>query len=221
MWHTPSGTRYLQGAEAVLAKTAIGVMVDNLEEEIRHPDNSWTCGVRIFDTMDARQKLALLATVTNALLRPDVPEPPLNAINEGAIAAIFESLPVYVEIEIDGQDSDWSDYPEMDLYSWRRLILEAAKTDGTSGDFEFPTEDCRDKGKWDLLIGCLADQILWDDDWADEEIQDADPDAAVAHKDRMGIDDDYYLDVAPDPTDKKLAEARQILKALLGEAGAP
>jgi hypothetical protein len=106
MWHTPTGTRYLQGAEALLVKTAIGVMVDSIEEEIRHPDNSWACGVRIFDSMDARQRLALLATVTNALLRPDVPELPLNAINEGAIAAICESLPVYVEIEIDGEDSD-------------------------------------------------------------------------------------------------------------------
>jgi hypothetical protein len=160
MWHTPKGVRHLQGAEAALLKEAIGLIKDHLEEEIDYPDNPWECGVRIFDGMDGRQKLAQLAIVSNALFRADVSELPLNAINEATVAAIFESLPVNVEIEIDAESSDWSDHPEMDLRTWRRLIRQAFIEDGVPGDFEVPSEECRDKETWNSLIGYLSDLIL-------------------------------------------------------------
>jgi hypothetical protein len=217
MWHTPDGVRYLQGAEAALLKEAIALIWDHLEEEIDYPDNPWECGIRIFDGMEGRQKLALLATVSNALFRADVPELPLNAIHEATVAAIYESLPVNVALEIEAEDFDWSDSPEMDLRTWRRLILAAFVEDGAPSDYPLPAIECRDQGEWDLLIGCLSDYVLWGDDWADEEIMDADPETARERKRRFGINDDYYLAVAPDPTDSELDVARDTLKHLLSD----
>jgi hypothetical protein len=217
MWHTPVGLRYLQGAEAALLKEAIGLIWDHLEEEIAYPDNPWECGIRIFDGMEGRQKLALLATVSNALFRAEVPEPPLNALHEATVAAIYESFPVSVAIEIDAEDLDWSDSPEVDLRTWRRLILAAFVEDDPPSDYPLPGIECCDQEEWDLLIGCLADYVLWDDDWADEEIMDADPETARKRKRRLGINDDYYLAIAPDPTDGELDMARAILKRLLSD----
>jgi hypothetical protein len=67
------------------------------------------------------------------------------------------------------------------------------------------------------FVGCLSDYVHWDDDWADEEIMDADPDIARERKRRFGINDDYYLAVAPDPTDSELDAARAVLKRLLSD----
>ena len=44
------------------------------------------------------------------------------------------------------------------------------------GDEDLPTEDCQDKGEWHLLIACLEDGVLWDNDFESDTTLDADPD---------------------------------------------
>jgi len=44
-----------------------------------------------------------------------------------------------------------------------------------------------------MLISCLTDAVLWDEDWKDSEsLLDADPKSGRAVKEMLGIDDDYY-----------------------------
>ncbi len=52
---------------------------------------------------------------------------------------------------------------------------------------------------------CLTDAVLWDEDWRDSEsLLDADPKASRAVKEVLGIDEDYYVAVPPDPTDEEM-----------------
>ena len=70
---------------------------------------------------------------------------------------------------------------------------------------------------WEILVDCLADRILWGDD--DYEMGnlflDADPSEGRARMDLMGIEDDYFTEIAPDPTDEQLQEIRRLLRSLL------
>ena len=74
-------------------------------------------------------------------------------------------------------------------------------------DDSLPSPDCKDLEEWDLLIQCLADGVLWDDDWKDtEDFLDADPETSRAMKKLLRIDEDYYVDIPPDPSDEELED---------------
>jgi hypothetical protein len=67
---------------------------------------------------------------------------------------------------------------------------------------ELVGSDSEDLDEWDVLIGCLADAVLWDEDWKDaEDHLDVDPKAGRAVRKLLGIDEDYYVAVSRDPTD--------------------
>ena len=69
---------------------------------------------------------------------------------------------------------------------------------------------------WQFLLDFLANQILWDDgDYENaDDFVDKDPRARAALKEMMGIDQDYFTAVAPDPTDTELAAIRKQLRKL-------
>ncbi len=76
--------------------------------------------------------------------------------------------------------------------------------------------------KWDYSkkrksVGRLEGQILWDYDWEMEEQLDAAPDVSQRLKQEMGINDDYFIAVPPDPTDEEaerlLLELRELMAA--------
>ncbi len=66
------------------------------------------------------------------------------------------------------------------------------------------------------MIEHVENRILWED--GDYEMGryflDADPAEAKAKMTMMGIDDDYYTAIAPDPTDAELAAIRRTLHKL-------
>jgi hypothetical protein len=212
MWHTSTGLRTLNGAEAALVKSVVGLVWDFVELEGECPDAEWSTGVTFFDALDWRQRVVQLAFVANALLRDDAAAPPLNAVNEATVGMLFRVIGICVETEIDAEEGE----PNIDCRNWRRRLLKAALGDGRPSDMELPTESCTDLDEWNFLIEMLSDAILWDDDWIDDGlILDADPETAKARKEMLGIEDDYYQTIVPEPSDSDLHGARQMLRNLI------
>jgi hypothetical protein len=72
-----------------------------------------------------------------------------------------------------------------------------------------------DVDEWEVLVRSLADAVLWDEDWKDSEsLLDADPKTSLAVKKLLGIDEDYYVAVPPDPTDEEMEGVWATLRGL-------
>ena len=89
MWWTDGGERVLEGAEGALFAEVLLDLIDgiNLSE-----DDDYYLGVHVFDRLTYGQKVSVLSTIGNGLLRKDVPIVELSAVLEGAIAAVFAHL---------------------------------------------------------------------------------------------------------------------------------
>jgi hypothetical protein len=98
MWWTPEGQRVLKGAEAALFKEALGVLVDLVRDD---DEGMWHFAAPPFDALQPNPKLALLAQVGTAMLRENEPMPRLTAVSEAAVGAVYETIRVMVETEID------------------------------------------------------------------------------------------------------------------------
>lgn len=205
MWWTPDGERVLMGREAALFRESLGVLTDF----VRDDEGRDLCqyGISVFDGLQPAQKLAILAETGTALLREEAPAPALTAVREAAVAVVYELVRDMVDLEID-------DPQVMGLSStWRELVLAACRERQVADDL--PSPDCEDRDQWDVLIQCLADGVLWDDDWNNaEDHLDSDPRISRATKKLFGIDKDYFVDVPPDPSDDELEEIISTLLAL-------
>ena len=203
MWWTPDGERILQGAEARLFREALGMIVDMVRDDA---EGLWQFGAPPFDKLQPNQKLAVLAQVGTALLCKDQPMPRLTAALEAAVGAVYEAVRILVEMEID-QTPEWRESP-----SWRELVLAACRERGIEDLLDPESEDL---DEWEVLVSCLADGVLWDEDWRDSEsLMDADPKAGRAVKELLGIDEDYYVAVPPDPTDEEMKGVWATLRGL-------
>ena len=203
MWWTPDGQRVLQDAEGRLFREALGTIVDMVREE---DEGLWQVGAPPFDNLRHNQKLAVLTQVGTALLHENEPMPKLTAVLEAGAGAIYETIRVMVEMEID-QPAEWRESP-----SWRDLVLAACRQRGVE---ELLDPESQDLDEWEVLVASLADGVLWDEDWRDNEsLMDVDPKAGRAVKELMGIDEDYYVAPAPDPTDKEMEGVWRTLRAL-------
>jgi len=81
------------------------------------------------------QKAAVLAQVGSALLREDQAMPRLKAVLEAAVGAIYESIRIMVEIEID-EPAEHQEPP-----SWRELVLAACQEHGIEDLLDAESED--------------------------------------------------------------------------------
>jgi len=210
MWWTPDGERILQGAEAQLFREALGVLVDMVRDD---HEGMWQFAAPPFDALQPNQKLAVLAQVGTTLLRADQPMPKLTAVLEAAVGAVYESIRVMVEIEIDEPAED------RESPSWRELVLAAGRERGIEDLLDPESEDL---DEWEVLVSRLADAVLWDQDWKDtDDHLDADPKASRMVKNVLGIDEDYYVAVPPDPTDEEMKSVWATLRGLTREAAGP
>ena len=193
MWWTPDGERILQGTEARLFRDGLAVLVDMVRDD---NEGHQQFGAPPFDNLQPNQKLAVLAEVSSALLQKDRPMPRLTATREAAVGAVYEAIMIWVEMEID-QAAEGLESP-----TWRELILAACRERGIEEILNPASEEI---GEWELLVSCLSDAVLWDEDWRDSEsLLDVDPKASRAVKKLMGIDEDYYIAVPPDPTEEEM-----------------
>lgn len=214
MWRTPLGNRTLVGAEAELIRESVANMADMLQEVA----DEWPCGVELFDELSWEQRLALLARVAGALLKPDVPTPKVSAVNEAAVAGIFAQIHRNLIIELDTASEPQlpADY---DIYYWRRRIAACQEPPQSNEDF-FLNEQCVELREWEVLLDCLADQILWDADWDMPDLfLDAEPKLSRARRRRLGIEKDYFTTPAPDLRDHDVPGIFQGLHELLAGHG--
>lgn len=205
MWWTSDGERILTGAEASLFREALGILVDYVQDD--EEGTIWQFGVPPFDTLQHGQKLAVVARVGSGLLREDEPAPKLTAVLEGTVAVIYGLVRDMVQLEIDD--------PEMEgpPPNWRQLVLDACREREIAD--ELPLPNCEDFGEWEILIECLEAGVLWDADWEGGEMHlDADPETSRRLKELMRIDEDYYVEVPPDPSSKQLEGVLATLREL-------
>jgi hypothetical protein len=212
MWRTSQGERTLVGAEAKLVRAAVAYVWDILRDDEERPEDAYEWAIPVFDGLQIPQKIVLLAQVGRALLRPEVAPPKLSAINEATIGALFETIRGEIQFEMDCAQDDagrnWT--------YWRGLVRSALEPGQSPVDDPLPDATCNDLSEWNCLVESLADGILWDDDWQDESfIMDAPPELAAARRRRLAIAEDYYTDIAPDPTAAELAAAKEALAELV------
>lgn len=227
-WRTQLGERHAIGPEATLIRSAIAFMHDAIEAEIRDREDSWEYGVPVFDNLEPVAKLSLLADVGEALLN-ETPLPPLTAIKEGAVAAIFGAIRQLLELEIDVQTGREVSSDGGDRCFYRTLVLEIANSDeaeGTAVEEEIdeeeglPTPEETDMSNWEWLVDAISERILWDEDYLyADELLDAAPEQSRRERRRLGIARDYYLDVPPDPEDTNLELIREKLEKLKRGSG--
>lgn len=231
-WQTPDGNRRLTGAEAELVRESLGMMVDYVSENIQHgegDDRLWDIGVTLFDELTPSQRALVIRQVTEHLLTetPDTLE--LTAVNEAAAYAIFQNIATQIEIEIDMAKDPLPEEiePEWRTY-WRQRVLNAyqdafaeddllvddiAQADGAMAeddgldDWSLPAPESTEISEWSDLVESLADRILWDRDFEMAgNFLDAPPEKAAELKQMLGIDHDYFVDVADDGSDDGISE---------------
>jgi len=215
MYNTPLGIRVLQGAERTLFIESLGMVVDNM----RVCDHEF--GIAVFDDLGRNQKIAILHLVARSLLSGDQPPPRLTAVLEGAVAGVYLHAREMLSMELEERDEDTSEEPEWvneyfgevasrQLPTWRERVHAACRELKVGGDL--PSPDNRDCDEWDLPLTSLEDCVLWDTDWEMQEALDANPDATRRAKEELGIDEDYFVAIPPDPTDE---EAERLLVELI------
>ncbi|MAI72492.1 MAG: hypothetical protein CMM01_16515 [Rhodopirellula sp.] len=214
MWHTSRGDRTLQGDEATLVREAIDTMVDVLSLHIDDdPAGGAICesGIAVFDQLTSSQRIALLHDVAAHLLTDSGDAPQLSAPLEATVAAIFKDVRDHVAIEVDFPQSTeharWVERP-----GWRHLVASAFHSVTISeGDFEnleeLPLEASGDMHQWERVIDYLTDAILWDRDFEfSGNFLDMDPEILRERRQSLGIDDNYFTQIAPDPRPAEVAE---------------
>jgi hypothetical protein len=210
MWRTPLGERVLRGAEWNLFREGLSTLWGFVEDSSHDPDLGFT-EVGVFDRLEPAQKLGMLALVGTALHDKDVPCPGLTALSEGTFAAVYRVIRLLIELETDGESVSLQ--PD-EGPSARKLVLLAARKTCLSG--ELPDIRSNDMDMWDDVLDCLMDRVLWEDrDFEEEELfLDAGPEIARFLKEQLGIDDEYFIGVAPDPDPAQLDSIRESLRRL-------
>lgn len=217
MYRTSQGERTLQGAERRLFVESLGMIVDYLSTD------DYEAGIAQFDDLQRNQKIAVLLGVSKALLRDNVSAPPLKAASEAAVAAVYRHVQERVADEIEmlgscqleGEEDAWGEEPDDAGPSWRTLVRDACQE--TLRVDDLPATDEANTEKWSFLVDCLQDQVLWDSDWEITEPQDVAPDQRQDIGQKMGIEDDYYVWIPPDPTDGSAARMLAELQHLTPE----
>jgi hypothetical protein len=227
MWHTSRGDRTLRGQEALLVQTSIDIMVDallvHIDEEFEDAAADCESGVAVFDAFSASQRIALLHDVAKYLLTDTETTLPLSAPLEATIAAIFVEVRDQVAIEIDFLSG--GDNPEP---AWRRAVLAAYRSivlapddeyvAGESIEMDLPDESCDEIHAWEYLVDGLTDAILWDRDFEMADgFLDVDPGVSNQRRRLLGISEDYFTSIAPDPRPDEvfhlISRTRDIVRA--------
>ena len=211
MWHTSQGDRTLRGSEARLVGKVIDQMIDALlihvnedfddEEPADTPIVECDSGIMSYDALSAGQRIALLHDVAKHLLTNTPRTIDLSSTLEATVAAIFIEIRDQVAIEIS-LCADWTQ--ENDL-TWRQLVLDAYLTicgddPELRSELGIPHVSSTDVENWELLVDGLTDAILWDRDFEmADSFMDIDPNVSHHRRRLLGIDDDYFISIAPDP----------------------
>ncbi|EMI15995.1 hypothetical protein RMSM_07079, partial [Rhodopirellula maiorica SM1] len=213
MWNSSLGCRVLRNAEARLIASAAWSLIGEVRNAIPSAESKYPPfprDVELFDRMTPEQQVVMVDRVTSYLLDPKVAAPRRTALLDATIATIFRHVLVQIEIEID----DNPDFSSGDPSKKRSETIEALYEiiDDVEFDGEEPLErfveaDCIDVETWQVAVEVLRNRVLPDEDWAlDELALDLPPEQGESLKQVMGINNDYFIDTAPNAT---VADARE------------
>jgi hypothetical protein len=210
MWRTPLGERVLRGAEWNLFREGLSTLWDFVEDSSHDPDLCFT-DVGVFDRLEPAQKLGMLELVGTALHDKDVPCPELTALSKGTFTAVYRVIRLLIETETDeeGVSLESDEGPSV-----RKLVLLAARK--TRLSMELPEISSNDMDIWEDILDCLMDRVLWGDrDFEEEELfLDSGPEITHILKEQLGIADEYFIAVAPDPDPTQIGSIRESLRRL-------
>ena len=224
MWHSSRGDRTLRGGEAALVASAIETMIDALTVHLDDQDepgddddyrsiSDCESGISVYDRLNACQRIGLLHQLAKYLLSDTSRTLKLTAASDAGVAAIFVEIRDQLAIELDLESSLAAD----DCFYWRRLVVEALHElaseaqDYDPQDFDdFPSVTCRDLYVWEDTVDQMVSAILWDRDFEMADgFLDQDPVVSSQRRKLLGIDQDYFTEVSPDPPPK---EARRMIR---------
>jgi hypothetical protein len=196
MWESPNGIRTLEGAEADLVRHGTIILVDQIKDEIEIGEPI-EYGAPLFDKLPSHQKLAVLSGVANALLSPDVDAPERCAVDDSAVAVIFEVIKVALEAEVHFAD-------EYDGVSWTHMILSCRAAKSLAASHRVDAK-CKRYDTWYELVDSIRDGVLVDHDWMMAHyFLDGKPNRTRKAAMDMGITRDYFVTPAPDPKNIEL-----------------
>lgn len=238
MWHTSRGDRTLHGHEAALVRRSIDVMVSallvHIDDEFEGSASDCETGIAVYDLCTPSQRIGLLHDVARYLLTETDETLSLSALTDATVAAIFIEIRDQLAIEIELGMAN----PQSRERTWRSMVLAAHRLvypDRIEDDEEMepaesellhhwheaelktrPRDDfVSDLRRWELLVNELCDSILWDRDFEMADgFLDLDPGVSRQRRRLLGIDDEYFTTVAPDPRPEyayELAAKTQIL----------
>ena len=213
-WNTARGPRTLSGAEANLIGQSAWQLTDSIREVVSI-DSGLCFGIVLFDAMTWQQQVVMLDKVLAPLLDPDIAAPKSTALMDATIAAVYAQMERFVQCEIDlDRNSDWD---EDDYGDQRQRIYNALVESRYEG--KKPGVDCGDMEAWELVILCLKDRVLADEDYQmDSMALDLPPEQSTVLKQAMGISGDYFIDVPPDATTEDAQNAwANIVQRVSGE----
>lgn len=218
-WPTDIGERYLTGQEARLIRKAVDSMHDAVAAELDggSDEDDIPYGIPEFDQLTPAQKLAMLTEVTHHLLEPTEPTPVPTSLMAGTVAAIFSAVDGMVTSEIAADDQLRRD-PDvgslLNLHYWRTLVLDVAHENGW-GPGDLPSVKSGDYDAWYRVLDSIISRVLPNNNYTKApDVLDASPEAAQRYREEHGIEEEYFVSVAPDPKGSELQTIREVLRAL-------
>ena len=159
-----------------------------------------------FNSLTYPQRLATLHRVTQALFRPEIPMPELTALLESTVVAVLQNVRWLLKEEIEDMPDDTS---------FRSLVGQACRDLSSDGGLDLPADSCDDMREWGFCVDRLHNGILWDTDYlAEASYVDHSPARGKTLKERMGVSQDYFLAIAPEPTPPQMEILRDELEML-------
>jgi len=209
MWHTPDGDKIIDGAYKRLLQKSIAFMCEDIltDADINDDDEyekPMISGVHVFDKMNGKQALHYLAYVADMLFENES-DAELNYLTEATVAAVHNYIANSIAVEIEMGEGD----------SWRKLTLDAI--DWFDEDVPSPlgTDTWDDADRWATLVDMLSENILWDADWElVDKVLDIHPDNRQEFYDKMGVEDDYFMAIPPEPSKEEVDESVSIIRRL-------
>ncbi|NIL97924.1 MAG: hypothetical protein GTO53_09280 [Planctomycetales bacterium] len=217
MWMTAQGETVLQGGHATLIRAAVRLVADIIEDQEDRATQRWHFNVTPFDKLNWRVQMVLVSRIGEALLCEQVATPKHTELNDATAAVLYAAIRQSIEVEIDndelfgGEQDTGTDKQAQP--TWREMVLAACDHEEI---IDLPAADSPDFDEWDVLIDCLATQVLWDADWHVVDLfLDVDPQhGEQVHPATDRIQDDF-VEEPPEGNEHELLAARHALQKIL------
>lgn len=209
MWNTSCGCRTLSTSEWAVFAAGLDMLWSMIEDDMENGDETPLTDVAVFESHSNKQKLLILAELADALQLKDVPAPTLVAYNEAAFQAVIEMFRGMLHQEMN------SEFAESTML--REMLF---KAEGAKSRLPLSREELLKipQSEWDCKLEGYSEKIQWDSDFEmADQFLDMPPQEARKKMQLMGIDPEYFLTIAPEPTSEQLNKARQTLSRLVRE----